>query len=104
MILNILIDIFVFVLGVCIGSFLNCAIYRLEEEKSLKGRSFCPHCKHVLSWLDLFPIFSFIFLVGKCRYCRKKISIQYPLVELATGLTFLLIYNLKFEILNQFEI
>jgi prepilin signal peptidase PulO-like enzyme (type II secretory pathway) len=95
---------FVFIFGVCIGSFLNCVIYRLEQEKSLNGRSFCPHCKHTLSWLDLFPVFSYLFLRGKCRYCHKKISIQYPLVELATGLVFLLIFNFKFEILNQFEI
>ncbi len=91
-ILNIIIDIFVFLFGVCVGSFLNCVIYRLEEKKSLSGRSFCPHCKHTLSWLDLFPVFSFVFLGGKCRYCRKKISIQYPLVELSVGILFVLIF------------
>ena len=104
MILNILIGIFVGIFGVCVGSFLNCVIYRLEEEESLKGRSFCPHCKHQLSWKDLFPVFSYLFLGGKCKYCKEKISIQYPLVEIATGIIFLLIFNLKFEILNQFEI
>ena len=104
MILELIIYIFVAVLGLCIGSFLNAVIYRLEVEKSLKGRSFCPHCEHTLSWLDLFPVFSFLFLGGKCRYCKKKISWQYPVVELATGLVFLLILNFKFEILNQFEI
>ena len=96
--------IFVFLLGLCIGSFLNCVIYRMEEQKTLNGRSFCPNCKHTLAWYDLFPVFSFLFLGGKCRYCKKSISFQYPAVELATGLLFLLIYNLKFEILNQFEI
>jgi prepilin signal peptidase PulO-like enzyme (type II secretory pathway) len=91
----------VFVLGACIGSFLNCYIYRLENKKSLKGRSFCPHCKHTLNWQDLFPVFSFLFLRGKCRYCKKKISWQYPVVELATGIIFLLIFNFKFlSILN----
>jgi prepilin signal peptidase PulO-like enzyme (type II secretory pathway) len=104
MILDYLLNVFVFVFGLCVGSFLNCVIYRLESKKSLKGRSFCPHCKHALAWQDLFPVFSFLFLKGKCRYCNKKIFIQYPLVEIATGLLFLLIYNLKFEILNQFEI
>ena len=78
--------------GVCVGSFLNCVVYRLESGKSLKGRSFCPHCKHTLVWTDLFPVFSFLFLGGKCRYCKKKISWQYPLVELATGVIFLLIF------------
>ena len=93
MIINYLIDLFVFIFGVCIGSFLNCYIYRLEQEKTLNGRSFCPNCKHFLSWLDLFPVFSFLFLKGKCRYCKEKISIQYPLVELAGGILFLAIFN-----------
>ena len=84
---------FVFIFGLCIGSFLNCVIYRMEEGKSLKGRSFCPHCKHNLSWLDLFPVFSWLFLGGKCRYCKKKISWQYPIVELATGILFVLIFS-----------
>jgi len=92
MFINYLISFFVFIFGLCIGSFLNCAIYRLEKKKNLKGRSFCPHCKHPLSWLDLFPVFSFLFLRGRCRYCKKNISWQYPAVELATGLVFLLIF------------
>jgi len=77
-------------------------IYRLEYKKSLKGRSFCPQCKHTLSWKDLFPVFSFLFLGGKCRYCGKKIAIQYPLVEVATGAIFLLISNFQFSIFNEF--
>lgn len=88
----VLISFFVFLFGLCIGSFLNCVIYRLEQNKKINGRSFCPHCKHNLFWKDLFPVFSFLFLGGKCRYCRKKISIQYPLVELATGILFILIF------------
>jgi leader peptidase (prepilin peptidase) / N-methyltransferase len=104
MFIDYLFGFFIFLFGICIGSFLNCVIYRLEQKKSLKGRSFCPHCKHKLSWQDLFPVFSFLFLKGKCRYCHKKISIQYPLVELATGLLFLLIYNLQFTIFNEFSI
>jgi prepilin signal peptidase PulO-like enzyme (type II secretory pathway) len=92
MIVQFLIGLFIFGFGLCIGSFLNCFIYRLEIKKSLKGRSFCPHCKHELSWLDLFPVFSFLFLQGKCRYCNKKISWQYPAVELATAVIFLLIF------------
>ncbi len=84
--------VFVFLFGLIIGSFLNCVIYRLEEGKSfLKGRSFCPDCGHTLGFLDLVPVFSFIFLKGRCRYCNKKISWQYPLIELATGIIFLLI-------------
>lgn len=94
----------IFCLGLIIGSFLNCVIYRLEEgEKSfLKGRSFCPKCKHTLSWQDLIPVFSFFFLKGKCRYCSQKISWQYPLVELATATLFLLTarYYLPFDLNN----
>ena len=84
--------IFVFLLGLAIGSFLNCVIYRFTPHHKfgggLRGRSFCPHCKHKLSWEDLIPILSFVFLRGHCRYCRQKISPQYPLMELATGLLF----------------
>jgi len=98
-------NLFVFLFGLIIGSFLNCVIYRLEHKQSfLRGRSFCPHCKHTLSWQDLIPVFSFLFLKGKCRYCKKRISWQYPLVEIATALLFLLIFNFKFLILNQFSI
>jgi leader peptidase (prepilin peptidase)/N-methyltransferase len=80
----------VFIFGLIVGSFLNCVIYRLGEKKSfLNGRSFCPECFHILSWKDLIPIFSFLILKGKCRYCRKKISLQYPLVEFFTGILFL---------------
>jgi len=100
---NALMNLFVFILGAIIGSFLNCVIYRLEIRKSfIKGRSFCPHCKHALSFLDLIPVFSFFFLGGKCRYCKKPISIQYPLVELTTAIIFFLIFNFQFSILNVF--
>jgi prepilin signal peptidase PulO-like enzyme (type II secretory pathway) len=77
-----------------VGSFLNCIIYRLEKNESfLKGRSYCPHCKHILSWKDLIPVLSFLILKGKCRYCGKRISLQYPLVELSTAILFFLIFN-----------
>ena len=94
-----LIYFFVFLFGLVVGSFLNCVIYRLalpnfslKNLGGLKGRSFCPLCKHELAWQDLIPVFSFIFLRGKCRYCREKISLQYPLVELAAGIIFLLVF------------
>jgi len=78
-----------FILGASVGSFLNCVIYRLETGESfLSGRSFCPKCKHTLGFWDLIPILSFIFLKGKCRYCKEKISIQYPLVEIFTAFSF----------------
>jgi len=95
-------SILVIFLGLAAGSFLNVVIYRLHVEKNfLKGRSYCPHCKHSLGIIDLVPIFSFIFLRGKCRYCQKKISWQYPLVEISTVLIYLLLY-LKFGLSKEF--
>jgi len=88
-------NVFIFILGLglAVGSFLNCVIYRLESNQSfLTGRSFCPKCKHVLAWYDLVPVLSFLWLSGKCRYCKKPISLQYPLVELATSLLFVLLF------------
>ncbi|MDP2910421.1 MAG: prepilin peptidase [bacterium] len=101
-----MLNLFVFLFGLAIGSFLNCVIYRLEKKQSfLKGRSYCPHCRHILSWQDLIPVFSFLILRGKCRYCQKKISWQYPLAELATGILFILIFNfLIFNFVNNFLI
>lgn len=83
-----IIIVFVFLFGLSIGSFLNCYIYRLKIGESLKGNSFCPSCKHKLSVFDLIPLLSFLFLKGKCRYCDKKISFQYPIVEFFTGFLF----------------
>jgi len=92
---------FVFLFGLAVGSFLNCLIYRLKTGESfLKGRSYCPHCKQVLNWPDLIPVLSFLILKGKCRYCSQKISLQYPLVELATGILFVLIINYQLSIIN----
>lgn len=87
---------FVFVLGTILGSFFNVCIYRIPEEKSIAyPPSHCGKCNTNLKVLDLIPILSWVFLKGKCRYCRQKISIQYPLVECITGIVFSLIY-LKF--------
>lgn len=86
-------NIFVFALGLVIGSFLNCFVYRLEKKEKITGRSFCPGCKNKLSWRDLVPVFSFFALKRKCRHCKVKISWQYPLVELATAIVFLLIFS-----------
>ncbi len=76
-----------FIVGLCLGSFINCVVFRLNHNLSpLRGRSICPGCKHQLSWLDNIPLLSFAFLGGRCRYCHKPISWQYPLVELVSGL------------------
>ena len=74
-------------IGAAIGSFLNVVIYRLPRGISLSNpkNSFCPNCKHQLSVLDLFPLFSWLFLRGRCRYCKAKVSSRYFFVELITG-------------------
>jgi leader peptidase (prepilin peptidase)/N-methyltransferase len=78
-----------FVLGTVVGSFVNAAVYRIRHKLPLgRARSHCPHCKHQLAAQDLIPILSFLLLKGKCRYCGKPISLQYPTVELLTGLLF----------------
>jgi prepilin signal peptidase PulO-like enzyme (type II secretory pathway) len=78
--------------GLIVGSFLNAVIYRLHTGQSFWfDRSICPHCKHPLAAIDLIPLVSFIWLSGRCRYCGKKISWQYPLVELITGVVFVLL-------------
>ncbi len=72
-----------FLFGAVMGSFLNCAAYRISHGQSfLRGRSKCPECDHTLGVLDLFPIFSWLFLRGRCRYCKKKIPVRYFLTEL----------------------
>lgn len=77
-----------FFVGLTLGSFLNCLIYRLRHKKTILGRSFCSFCKKKIKWHDNIPVLSFIFLRGRCRSCQKKISWQYPLVEMLLGLFF----------------
>lgn len=77
-----------FILGLVIGSFLNVVILRLNTERSFGGRSGCMSCQKKLYWYELIPVFSYLGLLGRCSSCKSKISSQYPLVELATGLVF----------------
>lgn len=91
-----------FILGLCIGSFLNVVICRLKTNKSiLFNRSYCPKCRAVLKWYDLIPVLSFLIQKKKCRYCHKEISWQYLLVELATGLLFVLTFSFGFSLFNS---
>jgi len=93
-------NLFVFLFGLIVGSFLNSVIYRLQTGESfLFKRSYCPHCQHTLNWQDLIPVLSFLILRGKCRYCQKPISLQYPLVELATGFLFVSFFIFHFSFL-----
>lgn len=93
--MKILIGSIVLIYGVIFGSFFNVMIYRFPIEQSvIRGRSFCPICKTKLAAKDLIPVFSQLRLKNRCRYCDEKISIRYPIIELATGLLFLLSYCL----------
>lgn len=79
----------IFIIGLCVGSFLNVVVDRPMKRRSIIfGRSACDFCHHELAWFDLIPLFSFILIQGRCRYCHKKLSLQYPLVELLTATLF----------------
>ncbi|MCP4671961.1 MAG: prepilin peptidase [Desulfobacula sp.] len=86
----------IFVFGSCIGSFLNVCIYRIPENKSIVfPGSFCPSCKNAIPLYLNIPILSYIFLMGKCKFCKFKIPIRYPLIESLAGIFALLLF-LKF--------
>ncbi|KKS23938.1 MAG: Type 4 prepilin-like protein leader peptide-processing enzyme PilD [Candidatus Nomurabacteria bacterium GW2011_GWC2_41_8] len=95
----IVVTIIFFFFGLIIGSFLNVVIARLNTERSFGGRSACMSCQNTLCWYELVPLASFFVLGGRCRTCKTRISISYPLVELATGLIFAALF-LKFSALG----
>ena len=83
-----------FVIGSCIGSFLNVIVYRFPNNLSIiKPRSFCPKCKNKITWKENIPLISWLIQRGKCIKCNTSISIKYPLVELATGILFVFFIN-----------
>ena len=83
----------VLIFGSCVGSFLNVVICRVPAGESLiHPGSRCPHCGHALAWYDNVPVLGWLWLRGRCRYCRHPISVQYPLVEAATALLFALVF------------
>jgi leader peptidase (prepilin peptidase)/N-methyltransferase len=90
---EIIASIFVLVLGLIIGSFSNVCIYRIPRNESLiRPGSHCPKCNQPIKFYDNIPLVSFIILKGKCRYCKEKISWQYPLVEFLTAVLYLLLF------------
>ena len=92
-------EVFLILLGLIIGSFLNVLIYRMPIGESIvKPRSYCPQCKKPIKFYDNIPVISFIILEGKCRGCKAKISLQYPLVEIFTAFTFWISYSFYFSI------
>ena len=83
-----------FIIGVCIGSFLNVIIYRFQKNFSIiRPRSFCPRCKKKLTWRENIPLVSYLIQRGKCISCNESISLRYPLVELITGILFIFFAN-----------
>lgn len=82
----------IFLLGICVGSFLNVVIDRLPQGLSLGGRSHCDNCQKQLTWKELIPVFSFLLLGGRCLRCQNKLKWQYPVVELTCGLLFILVF------------
>lgn len=83
---------FTFIFGAAVGSFLNVILYRYHTGRSLGGRSTCPFCNCTLPARDLIPLVSFLLSRGRCRHCGSRIPLRYPLVELATGVLFALVF------------
>lgn len=90
---TILLYLIIFLYGIVIGSFLNVLIYRLpKKENIVTTRSHCMNCGYQLKWYDLVPIFSFLALGGRCRKCKTRISVQYPVIEALNGILYLIIF------------
>lgn len=90
-----LMQLLVFILGLCLGSFINVVIYRLPREGvsiNSPRRSICPKCQAHIAWYDNLPLISYVVLLGRCRHCRTRISRRYPFIELAAGLLTLAVF------------
>lgn len=91
-----LLYIILFLYGIVIGSFLNVCIYRIPKQENIaKVRSHCMQCDHQLKWYELIPLFSYLLQGGKCRVCKTKISVQYPLIEGANGILYVFIFMIN---------
>ena len=96
MLVTVVFGIFFALYGIVIGSFLNVLILRLPLKESITlKRSHCMTCGHTLSWYELIPLFSYLFLGGKCRHCKAHISVQYPIVEAANGILYVVFFLAK---------
>lgn len=106
--INAIFYILIFIIGTLFGSFSTLAVYRIPRHEDITHKhSYCPHCNHKLLFLDMVPILSYIFLGGKCRYCKRKIRIRYLLLEILTGLIFLLFamsLNINIELMEKSKI
>lgn len=90
-----------FIFGLIVGSFLNVVVLRWGTGRGFSGRSKCPHCEKTLEWYELVPVVSFFLQRGKCRACAAKLSPQYPVIEVFTGVVFATIFNLELSILDN---
>ena len=94
----------IFIMGTVFGSFYTLAVHRIPKRQDITHtHSYCPNCNHKLGFLDLIPVFSYIFLGAKCRYCKEKIRPRYFIIELLSGISFVVIsylMNVKVESLN----
>lgn len=94
----------VFIFGLVVGSFLNVLIYRsVRGENWVTGRSRCDHCRKIIPWYDNVPLFSFLVLRGKCRFCHKAIALQHPAIEMMTALLFAWWYAIGFTFFRLVE-
>lgn len=100
--MDIVLYILLFCIGTVFGSFFTLAVNRIPIGQDITHeRSYCPNCDHKLSFLDMIPIFSYIFLGGKCRYCKQKIRIRYLILEVFSGIVFVLFaMSIKFSMYN----
>ena len=100
--MDILLYIMIFIMGTVFGSFFTLAIYRIPKNQDITHtHSYCPNCNHKLGFLDLIPVFSYIFLLGKCRYCKQKIRPRYFIIEILSGITFVLVaYLINIQVDN----
>lgn len=86
----------IFIFGIVLGSFLNVCIYRIPQKQDIvKERSHCMQCGHPLGWYELIPLFSYLIQGGKCRVCKSRISVQYPLIEGANGILYVFIFMIN---------
>lgn len=90
--LTVFIYIIVFLYGIVIGSFLNVCIFRIPKKENIAKHSHCMSCGYKLRWYDLIPLFSYLFLRGRCRKCGAKLSIQYPLIEALNGVLYVIVF------------
>lgn len=106
--MNLIFYLLIFIIGTLFGSFYTLAVHRIPKRQDIiHTHSYCPNCNHKLGFLDLVPIFSYVFLLGKCRYCKEKIRPRYLILEILSGGLFVIMaYSMKFnfETLNAIKI